>query len=153
MTGCSITPKLISRRTIRCDAWVVVVTSSGSTFTTICFRYIIWRFPAFIAHVEMEGADPSVVVRPQAFHVLSTQCTFILSIISALLKYVVALMGGLPIRVHGPIPDHFSGCPCSWNAPNQPQRVRPLVAHHFVTVLTTCRILASLASGLVGDVC
>ncbi|KAI0785750.1 hypothetical protein C8Q75DRAFT_308037 [Abortiporus biennis] len=63
---------LITRRNIdTCDAYIFLVGSAGSTTTTICFLYVLWRFPAFIKHVKTEGADPSVVVRLATFYQLN----------------------------------------------------------------------------------
>ncbi|KAI0343597.1 hypothetical protein BDW22DRAFT_1328524 [Trametopsis cervina] len=53
------------------DAWIFLVGSSGSTGTTICFLYVLFRFPAFVKHVKGEGADPSVVVRLTTFYTLN----------------------------------------------------------------------------------
>ncbi|THH29039.1 hypothetical protein EUX98_g5150 [Antrodiella citrinella] len=63
---------LITRRNLEtCDAYIFLVGASGSTVTTICFLYVLWHFPAFIAHVKAEGADPTVVVRLATFYQLN----------------------------------------------------------------------------------
>ncbi|KAH8103442.1 hypothetical protein BXZ70DRAFT_730080 [Cristinia sonorae] len=63
---------IVTRKNIEtCDAYIFLVGASGSTFTTICFLYVIWRFPAFIAHVKAEGAEPTVVVRLATFYQLN----------------------------------------------------------------------------------
>ncbi|KAF7797148.1 hypothetical protein EIP86_008340 [Pleurotus ostreatoroseus] len=56
---------------VQCDAWIFLVGSSGSTITTVCFLYVLWRFPRFIEHVKEQGADPSVVVRLATFYQLN----------------------------------------------------------------------------------
>jgi hypothetical protein len=55
----------------KCEAWVFLVGSSASTATTLCFLYILFRFPIFIRHVKEEGADPDVVVRLTTFYNLN----------------------------------------------------------------------------------
>ncbi|KAJ3539814.1 hypothetical protein NM688_g6314 [Phlebia brevispora] len=63
---------LVARKNVdTCDAWIFLVGSSGSTSTTLCFLYVLWRFPRFIRHVKAEGADPSVVVRLATFYQLN----------------------------------------------------------------------------------
>ncbi|CAL1711663.1 unnamed protein product [Somion occarium] len=63
---------LITRKDVNtCDAYIFLVGSAGSTITTICFLYVLWRFPGFIRHVKAEGADPSVVVRLATFYQLN----------------------------------------------------------------------------------
>lgn len=55
----------------QCEAWVFLVGSSASLATTLCFIYVLVRFPIFIRHVKAEGADPSVVVRLSTFYNLN----------------------------------------------------------------------------------
>ncbi|THH18316.1 hypothetical protein EW146_g2637 [Bondarzewia mesenterica] len=50
------------------DAWILLVGSSGSTFTNVAFVYVLARFPAFLRHVKAEGAEPEVVVRLSSFY-------------------------------------------------------------------------------------
>jgi hypothetical protein len=52
-------------------AWIFLVGSSASTCTTICFFYVLYRFPRFIEHVKAEGAEPTVVVRLATFYQLN----------------------------------------------------------------------------------
>ncbi|KAG6840044.1 hypothetical protein C0991_009417, partial [Blastosporella zonata] len=44
-----------------CIAYIFLVGSAAGTTTTICFLYVLARFPSFIAHVKAEGAEPDVV--------------------------------------------------------------------------------------------
>ncbi|KAI0076410.1 hypothetical protein K474DRAFT_1565450, partial [Panus rudis PR-1116 ss-1] len=63
---------LITRKDITtCDAYIFLAGSAGSTTTTICSLYVLWRFPKFIRHVQQEGADPTVVVRLATFYQLN----------------------------------------------------------------------------------
>lgn len=55
----------------QCQAWLFLVGSSASTATTLCFLYVLARFPIFIHHVKEEGADPDVVVRLTTFYNLN----------------------------------------------------------------------------------
>ncbi|KAK7691931.1 hypothetical protein QCA50_005336 [Cerrena zonata] len=69
--GMPLTVIITRRNVITCDAYILLVGASGSTITTICFLYVLWKFPAFIRHVKVEGADPSVVVRLATFYQLN----------------------------------------------------------------------------------
>ncbi|KZV97553.1 hypothetical protein EXIGLDRAFT_607910 [Exidia glandulosa HHB12029] len=53
---------------LRCEAWIFFIGSIGSTFITILFLYVLWRFPAFLQGVRAGGAPPQVVVRLSGFH-------------------------------------------------------------------------------------
>ncbi|KAF8627650.1 hypothetical protein AX15_004343 [Amanita polypyramis BW_CC] len=53
------------------QAWILLVGSSASTCTTICFFYVLARFPQFIQQVKAEGAQPTVVVRLATFYQLN----------------------------------------------------------------------------------
>ncbi|KAJ7647885.1 hypothetical protein FB45DRAFT_1020096 [Roridomyces roridus] len=55
----------------RCEAWIFLGGSAAGTFTTICFLYVLARFPGFIRGVKAEGADPDVVVRLSTFYHLN----------------------------------------------------------------------------------
>lgn len=55
----------------QCQAWIFLTGSSASTATTLCFLYVLARFPIFIHHVKEEGADPDVVVRLTTFYNLN----------------------------------------------------------------------------------
>lgn len=57
----------------KCDAYIFLVGSAGSTSTTITFLYVLWRFPKFISHVKSEGAEPTVVVRLATFYQLNVR--------------------------------------------------------------------------------
>ncbi|KAG2015497.1 hypothetical protein CC2G_008765 [Coprinopsis cinerea AmutBmut pab1-1] len=52
-------------------AWIFLAGSSAGTSTTICFLYVLFRFPRFLEHVKAEGADPDVVVRLTTFYQLN----------------------------------------------------------------------------------
>jgi hypothetical protein len=55
---------LITRKNIETtEAWLFLIGSASSTITTLCFLYVLGRFPAFLTYVRTEGADPDVVVR------------------------------------------------------------------------------------------
>lgn len=47
----------------QCLARIFLVGSSAGTLTTLCFLYVLARYPRFIRHVKLEGAEPDVVVR------------------------------------------------------------------------------------------
>ena len=52
-------------------AWILLTGSLASTCTTICFFYVLARFPHFIQQVKGEGAEPTVVVRLITFYQLN----------------------------------------------------------------------------------
>ncbi|KAF8736917.1 hypothetical protein AX14_013734 [Amanita brunnescens Koide BX004] len=51
--------------------WILLTGSLASTCTTICFFYVLARFPHFIQQVKGEGAEPTVVVRLITFYQLN----------------------------------------------------------------------------------
>ncbi|KAI0749033.1 hypothetical protein C8Q74DRAFT_1374126 [Fomes fomentarius] len=55
-----MTAPLTRRDFMTCDTYIILVGASGSTFTTLAFLYVLWRFPKFIKHLKAEGADPTV---------------------------------------------------------------------------------------------
>ncbi|KAK0212324.1 hypothetical protein DFS33DRAFT_1280685 [Desarmillaria ectypa] len=54
-----------------CVAWIFLGGSSAGSLTTLCFVYVLARFPAFIRHVKLEGAEPDVVIRLATFYHLN----------------------------------------------------------------------------------
>ncbi|KAF5375521.1 hypothetical protein D9615_009208 [Tricholomella constricta] len=54
-----------------CLAYIFLVGSAAGTTTTLCFHYVLARFPWFIRHVKSEGAEPDVVVRLATFYQLN----------------------------------------------------------------------------------
>ncbi|KAK7045629.1 hypothetical protein VNI00_007462 [Paramarasmius palmivorus] len=54
-----------------CIAWILFSGSSAGTLTTICFIYVLVRFPGFMRRVKAEGAEPDVVVRLATFYQLN----------------------------------------------------------------------------------
>jgi len=63
---------LIKRHNIEtCEAWIFLGGASAGTFTTICFLYVLGKFPGFIRSVKAEGAEPDVVVRLTTFYHLN----------------------------------------------------------------------------------
>lgn len=63
---------LVARRDLEtCQVWIFLVGSSAGTSTTLCFLYVLARFPQFIEHVKAEGAEPNVVVRLATFYQLN----------------------------------------------------------------------------------
>ncbi|KAJ7099345.1 hypothetical protein B0H15DRAFT_543602 [Mycena belliarum] len=54
-----------------CEAWIFLAGASAGTFTTICFLYVLGKFPGFIRSVKAEGAEPDVVVRLSTFYQLN----------------------------------------------------------------------------------
>uniref|UniRef100_A0A0W0EX15 Transmembrane protein n=1 Tax=Moniliophthora roreri TaxID=221103 RepID=A0A0W0EX15_MONRR len=54
-----------------CIAWILFSGSSAGTLTTICFIYVLVRFPGFMRRVKSEGAEPDVVVRLATFYQLN----------------------------------------------------------------------------------
>lgn len=60
---------LMKRRDLEsCLAWIFLSGSSAGAVTTVCFLYVMARFPRFIRQVKTEGADPEVVVRLGTFY-------------------------------------------------------------------------------------
>ncbi|KAJ7478607.1 hypothetical protein B0H11DRAFT_1279069 [Mycena galericulata] len=63
---------LIKRNDLEtCLPWIFLGGSSAGTFTTVCFLYVLVRFPRFIRSVKAEGAEPDVVVRLSTFYHLN----------------------------------------------------------------------------------
>ncbi|KAF5361762.1 hypothetical protein D9756_002514 [Leucocoprinus leucothites] len=63
---------LVTRRTIEtCQVYIFLVGSCAGTTTTLCFLYVLFRFPSFIKHVKAGGAEPDVVVRLATFYQLN----------------------------------------------------------------------------------
>ncbi|KAK7472276.1 hypothetical protein VKT23_000397 [Stygiomarasmius scandens] len=54
-----------------CLAWIYFSGSSAGTLTTLCFIYVLIKFPGFINNVKSEGAEPDVVVRLATFYQLN----------------------------------------------------------------------------------
>ncbi|KAJ6534027.1 hypothetical protein DFH09DRAFT_932394 [Mycena vulgaris] len=54
-----------------CEAWIFLGGASAGTFTTVCFFYVLAKFPGFIRSVKAEGAEPDVVVRLSTFYHLN----------------------------------------------------------------------------------
>jgi len=71
VVGMPLTTLLARRDLSTTLAWILLVGSSASSCTTICFFYVLARFPQFIDHVKAERADPSVVVRLATFYQLN----------------------------------------------------------------------------------
>ncbi|KAF8806620.1 hypothetical protein BYT27DRAFT_7233972 [Phlegmacium glaucopus] len=63
---------LASRRNLELiQAWIFLAGSSAATWTTVCFLYVLARFPGFLRHVKEEGAKPGVVARLTTFYHLN----------------------------------------------------------------------------------
>ncbi|THV06650.1 hypothetical protein K435DRAFT_960261 [Dendrothele bispora CBS 962.96] len=63
---------LIRRRQMEtCLAWIYFSGSSAGTLTTLCFIYVLFKFPGFINSVKSGGAEPDVVVRLATFYHLN----------------------------------------------------------------------------------
>jgi hypothetical protein len=54
-----------------CFAWIFIAGSAAGLATTLCFIYVLVRFPGFIRRVKQEGAEPEVVVRLTTFYQLN----------------------------------------------------------------------------------
>ncbi|TEB38185.1 hypothetical protein FA13DRAFT_1785999 [Coprinellus micaceus] len=52
-------------------AYIFLVGSTAGITTTVCFLYVIFRFPAFLDYVKAGGADPDVIVRLATFYELN----------------------------------------------------------------------------------
>ncbi|TFK44980.1 hypothetical protein BDQ12DRAFT_673903 [Crucibulum laeve] len=94
---------LITRRQLEtCQAYMFVAGASAGTSTTICFLYVLAKFPGFIRHVKAEGAEPDVVVRLTTFYQLN--CTRVmfrfLFTIPLLIIGADGVAGQLPIVGH-----------------------------------------------------
>lgn len=57
----------------QCDAWIVVIGSSGSLATTIPFVYVLVKFPGFLRHIKSEGAEAAIVVQLHTFYRLNVK--------------------------------------------------------------------------------
>lgn len=57
----------------QCLAYVFLVGSAVGTTTTLCFLYVLVRFPWFITYVKAEGAEPDVVIRLAMFYQLNVR--------------------------------------------------------------------------------
>ncbi|KAJ2931553.1 hypothetical protein H1R20_g5610, partial [Candolleomyces eurysporus] len=53
------------------EAWIFLVGSAAGTFTTVCFLYVIFRFPKFLEYVKAGGAEADVIVRLATFYELN----------------------------------------------------------------------------------
>ncbi|KJA28099.1 hypothetical protein HYPSUDRAFT_97301, partial [Hypholoma sublateritium FD-334 SS-4] len=63
---------LVTRREIeRVLPWIFLAGASAGTTTTVCFLYVLARFPGFILYVKDGGAEPDVVVRLATFYQLN----------------------------------------------------------------------------------
>ncbi|KAJ3966251.1 hypothetical protein EV361DRAFT_588023 [Lentinula raphanica] len=54
-----------------CFAWIFIAGSAAGLATTLCFIYVLIRFPGFIRRVKLEGAEAEVVVRLTIFYQLN----------------------------------------------------------------------------------
>ncbi|KAF7770557.1 hypothetical protein Agabi119p4_6531 [Agaricus bisporus var. burnettii] len=54
-----------------CQTYIFLVGSSAGTTTTLCFLYVLFRFPTFVKRVKAGGAEPDVVVRLSTFYQLN----------------------------------------------------------------------------------
>jgi len=69
-----LTTALASRKPESLDliqAWIFLTGSLAGTSTTVCFLYVLARFPGFLRHVKKEGAQPDVVIRLTTFYNLN----------------------------------------------------------------------------------
>ncbi|KAF4593119.1 hypothetical protein EYR38_008829 [Pleurotus pulmonarius] len=71
LLGMPLTTLLTRQNLDTCQAWIFLMGSSASTFTTLCFLYVLFRFPRFIRYVKDEGALPDVVIRLVTFYQLN----------------------------------------------------------------------------------
>lgn len=60
--------------------YIFLVGSCAGTATTLCFLYVLLRFPSFIRHVKAGGAEPDVVVRLATFYQLNVGPTLFRSL-------------------------------------------------------------------------
>ncbi|KAF8339343.1 hypothetical protein F5887DRAFT_981073 [Amanita rubescens] len=71
VVGMPITTLVTRRDPTTNLVWILLTGSMASTCTTICFFYVLARFPPFIQQVKEEGAEPSVIVRLITFYQLN----------------------------------------------------------------------------------
>ncbi|KAG5636423.1 hypothetical protein H0H81_008133 [Sphagnurus paluster] len=71
LTGMPMTVLATRQDIDTCLAYIFLVGSAAGTSTTLCFSYVLLRFPWFIRHVKAEGAEPDVVVRLATFYQLN----------------------------------------------------------------------------------
>lgn len=71
VVGLPLTVASAKRDMETCLAWVFIVGSVASTFTTLCFLYILARFPAFLRRVKLGGADTTVLTTLASFYRLN----------------------------------------------------------------------------------
>ncbi|KAG5640874.1 hypothetical protein DXG03_006760 [Asterophora parasitica] len=62
LTGMPMTALAARHDLDTCLAYLFLVGASTGTATTLCFHYVLARFPWFIRHVKSEGAEPDVVI-------------------------------------------------------------------------------------------
>ncbi|TFK65558.1 hypothetical protein BDN72DRAFT_845367 [Pluteus cervinus] len=94
---------LITRRNLEtCMAWIFLAGTAAGTSTTICFLYVLARFPSFIRQVKAGGAEPDVVVRLATFYQLNKiRVVFrFLFTVPLMILAVDALHGSHPIILH-----------------------------------------------------
>ncbi|KAF8058689.1 hypothetical protein FPV67DRAFT_1785750 [Lyophyllum atratum] len=71
LTGMPMTVLATRHNIETCLAYIFLVGAAAGTTTTVCFFYVLARFPWFIRHVKSEGAEPDVVVRLATFYQLN----------------------------------------------------------------------------------
>lgn len=61
-----------------------LVGSTAGIATTVCFLYVIFRFPPFLEYVKAGGADADVVVRLTTFYEFNVSVAYSRLCITAL---------------------------------------------------------------------
>jgi len=98
---------------LQTQAWIFLVGSLAGTLTTVCFIYVLFRFPAFIRHVREGGAEPDIVVRLAIFYSLNVSNSFQLIIIIPKITSDPANTSCLPLYLHYSLIHHRPWCPLS----------------------------------------
>jgi len=103
LVGLPMTALMTRKRLMTCDAWVILVGSSGSTLTTILFLYVLWKFPCFLRQIKLEGVDLAVIDKLNIFyHINLGRVVFrLLFTLPLLILSIDAVMDGEhPINKH-----------------------------------------------------
>ncbi|KAF9647726.1 hypothetical protein BDM02DRAFT_3067110, partial [Thelephora ganbajun] len=69
--GLPLTALVAKNNIVICDAWIIVVGSSGSLATTVAFIHVLIKFPGFLRHIKSEGAEAAIVVQLNTFYRLN----------------------------------------------------------------------------------
>ncbi|EIW80499.1 hypothetical protein CONPUDRAFT_125283 [Coniophora puteana RWD-64-598 SS2] len=95
--GLPLTALITRREQALSQAWIFLVGSSASTFTTVLFLWVLWKFPRFIRRVKDDGGEPAVVLRLVGFYQLNC-ARIIFRFMFSLPLFIISLDGVADIR-------------------------------------------------------